>query len=175
MADTRTDEIAPPKEVVKAQKDVADLEAQRADIYKQIEQASVLIHAWENFNLTLRGEFRPRAAHAEPKTRKATGPRASQGDPSGLQKQVLDVIERSMPEGAKGEAINTALGATDNEALKKKIAAAINRLRVNGRIYQDAPRKPWKLVRQEPAAPEPSEPEPSDEEEELATADETAA
>jgi hypothetical protein len=146
MADTRTDEIAPPKEVVKAQKDVADLEDQRADIDRQIAEASVLIQAWENFNRTLRGEFKEPAAPAEPKTRKATGPRAQKGTLPKGHTEVLTVIDR-YADGAKTEKVMDELKPVD-DAEKRRIYAALNKLKNAGSLDQDGPRQPYKITPQ---------------------------
>jgi hypothetical protein len=147
------DEIAPPKEVTQAQDKVKKLKLDRDDIDRKIAEASVLVQAWENFNLTLQGKFKApaAAATAETKTRKPSGPRAKTGALPDLQQKIVAVVERYLPDGAKAASIYEELGVRE-DTKRKPIDAALIRMKKSGLLYQSARKQPYTLGPNAPLA-----------------------
>jgi hypothetical protein len=81
---------------------------------------------------------------AESKPRAPSRTRTPRGEPSDLQKDILTVIARHLPEGAKTEAIMDELQKRSAEE-KRPIYAALDRMKKGGIIAQTAARQPYTL------------------------------
>jgi hypothetical protein len=158
----QTDEIAPPKEVVQAQKTVEDLKARREEIDQQITEASKLIRGWKAFNLAIQGKLtlpgeEVAAETAEAKPRPAT--RAHKGKGAELRGRIVDLL-RQHPKGLPANQITAAVpdkAVSNLLSLMKKDGVLLHG-GTKGSAYTLGPNAPQAET---PAAPTPTEEAPA--------------
>jgi hypothetical protein len=131
------------------QKQREDIHAKRAEFDEQLAAIDQELYALDVYVQAKAGKRFDLAPTRAPSQRKASGPRAPRGEPSDLQKRILEVIREFGPDGAKAESINAELNATDVE--EKKIAAALFRMKKTGILNQAGRRQPYTLGTNAPA------------------------
>lgn len=137
-----------------------ELFTKRAEIDKQITEIDLELEGLRAYEQVKAGKGYHSSLPKEHKPRASSGPRAPRGAMGEIQKRIIAIVERYQPDGAKAEAIHGELEALD-DAAKKPIRAALNRMKRGGVLSQLKAKAPYTLGPNAARAAHDSDAEPS--------------